>query len=149
MDIKSKFRHVMDFPEEGIDFIDITTVLGDKDTFKEVMDAMIEMTMDYDFDIVVAPESRGFILGTPIAYVRNRAFAPIRKKGKLPYKTVDLEYKLEYGSNILEIHEDAIKKASAYWWWTICWRPVVRHAPMYSSSRSWAALLSVLYVWWS
>ena len=110
MDIKSKLRHVMDFPEEGIDFIDITTVLADKDAFKEVMDAMINMTKVYDFDIVVAPESRGFILGTPIAYTLNKAFVPIRKKGKLPYKTVDLEYKLEYGSNILEIHADAIQK---------------------------------------
>ena len=110
MDIKSKLRHVMDFPEEGIDFIDITPVLGDKDAFKELMDGMINMSKAYDFDIVVAPESRGFILGTPIAYECSKAFVPIRKKGKLPYKTVDWEYKLEYGSNILEIHADAIKK---------------------------------------
>ncbi len=110
MDIKSKFRHVLDFPEEGIDFIDITTVLGDKDAFGSVMDDMIQMAKAYDFDIVVSPESRGFILGTPIAYELHKAFAPIRKKGKLPYKTVDLEYKLEYGSNIFEMHADAIQK---------------------------------------
>ncbi len=109
MDLKSKFRHVMDFPEEGIDFIDITTVLGDKDAFKDAMDKIINIAKKYDFDIVVAPESRGFILGTPIAYVLGKAFAPIRKKGKLPYKTIDIEYKLEYGSNILEIHADAVK----------------------------------------
>ena len=109
MDLKSKFRHVMDFPEEGIDFIDITTVLGDKDVFKAAMDEIIDMASKYNFDIVVAPESRGFILGTPIAYALGKAFAPIRKKGKLPYKTIDIEYKLEYGSNILEIHADAVK----------------------------------------
>lgn len=109
MDLKSKFRHVMDFPEEGIDFIDITTVLGDKDVFKDAMEQIIKMASKYDFDIVVAPESRGFILGTPIAYTLGKAFAPIRKKGKLPYKTIDIEYKLEYGSNILEIHADAVK----------------------------------------
>ena len=109
MDLKSKFRHVMDFPEEGIDFIDITTVLGDKDVFKDAMDKIIGMARKYDFDIVVAPESRGFILGTPIAYALGKAFAPIRKKGKLPYKTIDIEYKLEYGSSILEIHADAVK----------------------------------------
>jgi adenine phosphoribosyltransferase len=99
----------MDFPEEGIDFIDITTILGDKDAFKQAMDEIIEMARKYDFDVVVAPESRGFILGTPIAYELGKAFAPIRKKGKLPYKTIDIEYKLEYGSNILEIHADAVK----------------------------------------
>ena len=109
MDLKSKFRHVMDFPEEGIDFIDITTVLGDKDSFKQAMDEIIAIARKYEFDVVVAPESRGFILGTPIAYVLGKAFAPIRKKGKLPYKTIDIEYKLEYGSNILEIHADAVK----------------------------------------
>ncbi|MCK5129317.1 MAG: adenine phosphoribosyltransferase [Clostridiales bacterium] len=109
MDLKSKFRHVLDFPEEGIDFIDITTVLGDAEAFKQVMDEIIDISKKYDFDIVVAPESRGFILGTPIAYKLGKAFAPIRKKGKLPYKTIDLEYKLEYGSNILEIHADAVK----------------------------------------
>lgn len=109
MDLKSKFRHVMDFPEEGVDFIDITTVLGDKDAFKQVMDEIIDIAKKYEFDVVVAPESRGFILGTPIAYVLGKSFAPIRKKGKLPFKTIDIEYKLEYGSNILEIHADAVK----------------------------------------
>ncbi len=109
MNLKSKFRHVLDFPEEGIDFIDITTILIDKDVFKYAMDKIIDMASKYDFDIVVAPESRGFILGTPIAYKLGKGFAPIRKKGKLPYKTIDIEYKLEYGSNILEIHADAVK----------------------------------------
>lgn len=110
MNLKDKFRHVLDFPKEGIDYIDITTVLGDKDSFKETMDRLMEIAKKYDFDVVVAPESRGFILGTPIAYTMGKSFVPIRKKGKLPFKTIDIEYKLEYGSNILEIHADAVKK---------------------------------------
>lgn len=109
MDLKSKFRHVMDFPEKGIDFIDITTVLGDKDAFKEATDRLIEASKEFEFDVVVAPESRGFILGTPIAYELGAAFVPIRKAGKLPYKTIKYDYDLEYGSNTLEIHADAIK----------------------------------------
>lgn len=110
MNLKDKFRHVLDFPKEGIDYIDITTVLGDKDSLKETVDRLIEIAEKYDFDVVVAPESRGFILGTPIAYTMGKSFVPIRKKGKLPFKTIDIEYKLEYGSNILEIHADAVKK---------------------------------------
>ena len=110
MDLKSKFRHVFDFPDEGIDFIDITTVLGDHNAFKQAIDELIDIARKYEFDIIVAPESRGFMLGTPIAYALHKAFVPIRKKGKLPYKTLNLEYKLEYGVNILEIHADAIQK---------------------------------------
>ncbi|MBN2879614.1 MAG: adenine phosphoribosyltransferase [Clostridia bacterium] len=110
MDLKSKFRHVEGFPEEGIDFIDITTVLGDKEAFKEAMDKLIEAAKEFEFDVVVAPESRGFILGTPIAYALGAAFVPIRKAGKLPYDTIKYDYDLEYGSNTLEIHADAIKK---------------------------------------
>lgn len=109
MDLKSKFRHVKDFPEKGIDFIDITTVLGDKDAFKEAMDQLIDASKKFEFDVVVAPESRGFILGTPIAYKLGAAFVPIRKEGKLPYDTIKYNYDLEYGSNTLEIHIDAVK----------------------------------------
>jgi adenine phosphoribosyltransferase len=110
MDLKSKFRHVYDFPEKGIDFIDITTVLGDKDAFKEAMDRLIDAAKEFKFDVVVAPESRGFILGTPIAYALGAAFVPIRKAGKLPYETIKYDYALEYGKNTLEIHSDSIKK---------------------------------------
>jgi len=110
MDLKSKFRHVLNFPEEGIDFIDITTVLGDKEAFKQAMDMLIEAAKEFDFDVVVAPESRGFILGTPIAYALGASFVPIRKAGKLPYDTIKYDYALEYGTNTLEIHSDAIKK---------------------------------------
>lgn len=110
MDLKAKLRHVMDFPKEGIDFIDITTVLQDADAFKEALDLMKEKAGGFgDFDLIVGPESRGFVFGAPLAYVMGKGFVPIRKKGKLPYKTVRVEYQLEYGTDTLEMHEDAIK----------------------------------------
>jgi adenine phosphoribosyltransferase len=110
MDLKSKLRHVMDFPKEGIDFVDITTVLQDAEALKECLDRMKEKISKFgEFDLIVGPESRGFIFGTPLAYVLNKGFIPIRKKGKLPYKTISVEYQLEYGTDRLEMHEDAVK----------------------------------------
>ncbi|MCR4435415.1 MAG: adenine phosphoribosyltransferase [Clostridiales bacterium] len=110
MDIKSKLRHVMNFPTEGIDFIDITTVLQDAQALRESLDGMKKKIEEIgEFDLIVGPESRGFIFGAPLAYITGKGFVPIRKKGKLPYKTVSIEYQLEYGTDTLEIHEDAIK----------------------------------------
>ncbi len=109
MDIKSKLRHVIDFPKEGIDFIDITTILQDPLTLRECLDLMMETCKEFgDIDMIAGPESRGFIFGTPLAYNLRKGFVPIRKKGKLPYKKISVEYKLEYGTDILEMHEDAI-----------------------------------------
>jgi len=110
MDLKKEFRHVVDFPKEGIDFIDITPILQDPNLLCYSVDALCEMASKYDFDLIISPESRGFILGTPMCYKMKKGFVPVRKKGKLPYKTVSIEYDLEYGSAILEIHQDAIKK---------------------------------------
>lgn len=110
MDLKEKLRHVPDFPKQGIDFIDITTVLQDAEALQQSIDEMKRLIGELgEFDIIVGPESRGFIFGAPLAYAMNKGFVPIRKKGKLPYKTVSIEYQLEYGTDILEIHEDAIK----------------------------------------
>lgn len=110
MDLKSKLRHVMDFPKEGVDFIDITTVLQDPEALKQCVDELkIKALAVGDFDLVIGPESRGFIFGAPLAYTLYKGFIPIRKKGKLPCKTIRAEYQLEYGSDILEMHEDAIK----------------------------------------
>lgn len=110
MDLKTKLRHVIDFPKEGIDFIDITTVLKDPEAFKYCMDSFKELAEKLeDFDIIVGSESRGFIFGAPLAYQMGKGFVPIRKKGKLPYKTVSAEYNLEYGKDVLEMHSDAIK----------------------------------------
>jgi len=110
MDLKEKLRHVPDFPKKGIDFIDITTVLQDKEALQQSIDEMKKLAAELgDFDMIVGPESRGFIFGAPLAYAMNKGFAPIRKKGKLPYKTVSIKYELEYGTDELEIHEDAVK----------------------------------------
>jgi adenine phosphoribosyltransferase len=109
MDLKSKLRHVMDFPKEGIDFVDITTVLQDAESFRIALLQLQEKLKGFsDYDLIVGPESRGFIFGSPLAFMENKGFIPIRKKGKLPYKTISVEYQLEYGVDILEIHEDAI-----------------------------------------
>lgn len=102
-------RSIPDFPEEGIIFRDITSVLQDSDGLQLAIDQMQALVSDLDFDIVVGPESRGFIFGVPIAYNLKKGFVPVRKKGKLPCETVEKEYDLEYGSAIIEIHKDAIK----------------------------------------
>lgn len=110
MDLKNKLRHVIDFPKEGIDFIDITTVLQDAEAFKSCMDSFKEMAEQMgDFDIIVGSESRGFIFGAPLAYQMGKGFVPVRKKGKLPYNTISVEYDLEYGTSTLEMHKDAVK----------------------------------------
>lgn len=110
MDLKAKLRHVADFPKEGVDFIDITTVLQDSEALHQSIDEMKKLALELgDFDLIVGPESRGFIFGAPLAYAMQKGFVPIRKKGKLPYKTIKIEYQLEYGTDILEIHEDAIR----------------------------------------
>lgn len=103
-------RSIENFPKEGIIFRDITTVIGDKDGFKLAIDGIIEKIKDVDFDVIVGPESRGFIFGTPVAYVLNKPFVPIRKKGKLPCETISEDYELEYGTATLEIHKDSIKR---------------------------------------
>lgn len=109
MDLKPKFRHVKHFPKEGIDFIDITTVLQDAKSYNYLIDSMIEKIKDIEFDVIVSPESRGFILGGAVAYAMRKGFVPIRKKGKLPYKTISAEYQLEYGCDVVQMHEDALK----------------------------------------
>ncbi len=109
MDLKNKLRHVMDYPKPGIDFIDITTVLQDKEAFNDCIEKMKELVLRMgNFDVIIGSESRGFIFGAPLAYVLKKGFIPIRKKGKLPYNTVRVEYELEYGTDVLEMHEDAI-----------------------------------------
>jgi len=110
MDLKSKIRVVENFPEVGISFKDITTILKDPILLKESIDLMSDYFKDLDIDIVVGPESRGFIFGTPIAYKLNAGFVPVRKPGKLPAETVKYSYDLEYGQDTLEIHKDSIKK---------------------------------------
>ena len=100
---------IPDFPEPGIIFRDVTSVLQDAEGLHLAIDLMQEKLEGLDFDVVVGPESRGFIFGVPIAYNLKKPFIPIRKKGKLPRETISAKYDLEYGSAEIEIHKDAIK----------------------------------------
>lgn len=100
---------IPDFPEEGIIFRDVTSVLQDAEGLRLAIDTMQEKIQDIDYDVVVGPESRGFIFGTPIAYNNGKPFVPIRKAGKLPRETVSISYDLEYGQATIEMHRDSIK----------------------------------------
>lgn len=107
--VEDYIRSIPDFPESGIIFRDVTSILQDKDGLKLAIDKMQEMLSGLEFDVIVGPESRGFIFGVPIAYNLNKAFIPVRKKGKLPCETISMDYDLEYGKATIEIHKDAIK----------------------------------------
>ncbi|MGX8795568.1 adenine phosphoribosyltransferase [Fusibacter sp. JL298sf-3] len=109
MDLKSKIRVVEDFPKAGISFKDITTLLEDGKAYKAAIDACIDTVKDVSYDLIVGPEARGFLMGAPMAVTTEKGFVPIRKPGKLPYETVRHDYELEYGSDSLEVHKDAIK----------------------------------------
>ncbi len=102
-------RSIPDFPEEGIIFRDVTSVLQDAEGLHLAVDTMQEKVKDLEFDVVAGPESRGFIFGTPIAYNMRKPFVLIRKKGKLPCETVEISYDLEYGQATIEMHKDSIK----------------------------------------
>ena len=100
---------IPDFPEPGIMFRDITSVIQDPEGLKLAVDGLADLVKDIDFDLVVGPESRGFIFGVPVAYLRGKGFIPVRKKGKLPRETVSQKYDLEYGQAEVEMHKDAIQ----------------------------------------
>ena len=107
--IEEYVTSIPDFPEEGIIFRDVTSVLQDADGLHLAVDLMQEKLEGIDFDVVVGPESRGFIFGVPIAYNLRKPFIPVRKKGRLPRDTVSIEYELEYGTASIEMHRDSIK----------------------------------------
>lgn len=107
--IEEYVRSIPDFPEEGIIFRDVTSVLQDADGLHLAIDSMMEKVKDIEFDVVVGPESRGFIFGVPIAYNLHKPFVPVRKKGKLPCETISVDYELEYGTATIEMHKDSIK----------------------------------------
>ena len=107
--IEEYVRSIPDFPEPGIIFRDVTSILQDADGLALAIDLMQEKLKGVEFDLVVGPESRGFIFGVPIAYNLHKPFIPIRKKGKLPCETISAEYELEYGTAEVEIHKDGIR----------------------------------------
>ena len=100
---------IPDFPEPGIMFRDITSVIQDPDGLKLAVDGLVGLLKDTEYDLIVGPESRGFIFGVPVAYLQGKGFIPVRKKGKLPRKTVSQKYDLEYGQAEIEMHTDAVK----------------------------------------
>ena len=109
MDLRDKIRNIQDFPQEGVLFRDITTLLKDAEGMKEAIDQMTAKLEGVDFDLVLGPESRGFIFGMPVAYNMGKGFVPVRKAGKLPAEVVSKEYALEYGTATIEMHKDAIQ----------------------------------------
>ena len=110
MELKNYIASIPDFPKQGILFRDMTPLLQDNEALTYALDKMAEFAKELNADVIVGPEARGFIFGTPVAYKLNIGFVPVRKPGKLPRKTVEFKYDLEYGTNTLCIHEDAIKK---------------------------------------
>jgi adenine phosphoribosyltransferase len=108
-ELRARIREVPDFPKPGILFYDITTLLKEPVAYKEAIDLMTAPFADKQVDIVVGMESRGFIFSAPMAYQLDAGLVPVRKLGKLPAETVSVEYALEYGTNTLEVHKDAIK----------------------------------------
>ncbi len=114
MSIKSRIRTVPDYPKKGIMFRDITTLIKDPVGFRLVIDNLTQRYIEGNvkFDVIVGIESRGFIIGGALAYTLGKGFVPIRKKGKLPAEKISHEYELEYGTDIIEIHKDAIKKGT-------------------------------------
>ena len=110
MDVKDYIREIPDFPKEGINFKDITTLMQNGEVFKTTIDRFVENLKDKEVDLIVGPEARGFLMGTPVAYALGVGFVPVRKPGKLPSEIISYSYGLEYGEDTLEIHKDSIKK---------------------------------------
>lgn len=110
MDLKKYIAKIEDFPKKGITFRDITPLMADGDAFKYACDELTKFARDMKADVIVGPEARGFIFGCPVANNLKVGFIPVRKPGKLPRETVEVSYDLEYGSNTLSMHADAIKK---------------------------------------
>lgn len=108
-ELKDYVRTIPDFPEKGVMFRDITSVLQDAEGLRLAIDSMQALVKDLDFDVIAGSESRGFIFGTPIAYNLKKPFVLIRKKGKLPAATVSADYDLEYGKATIEMHKDSVK----------------------------------------
>ena len=107
--VEDYIRTIPDFPEPGIMFRDVTSILQDAEGFKLAIDEMIKLLDGVDYDVIAGAESRGFIFGAPLAYALGKPFVLVRKKGKLPCETIEKTYDLEYGTATIEMHKDAIK----------------------------------------
>lgn len=110
MDYKDHITIVENWPKEDIEFKDITTLMANGEVYRKAIDEMVAYAEDKEVDVVVGPEARGFIFGCPVAYALGKGFIPVRKAGKLPRDVIEVDYGLEYGENVLTIHQDAVKK---------------------------------------
>lgn len=110
MDLKEFIRNIPDFPQKGVMFRDITPLVKNPEAFRYAVDVIASELKSYDFDLIVCPEARGFIIGAPLSYLLGKGFVPVRKPGKLPYQTVSDYYELEYGRAELHMHVDAVEK---------------------------------------
>lgn len=110
MNFEKYIRVIEDFPKEGISFMDVTTLIKDGEAYREAIKELAKQIKDLNVDVIVGPEARGFLFGAPVAYELGVGFVPVRKPGKLPGETARYEYSLEYGTDVLEIHKDAITK---------------------------------------
>ena len=108
MQLESYVRNIPDYPKAGIQFKDITPLLNNKDAFRAAVDQLADTLSDIPFDAIVGIESRGFIFGAALAYKMDKRFIPIRKRNKLPHEVYTMEYELEYGTDVLEVHKDAL-----------------------------------------
>lgn len=108
MDLKERIRNIADYPQPGIIFRDITTLIGDGQAYRQVIDDFVEHVRPLDVDVILVLDARGFLVGSPVAYVLGTGVVPIRKAGKLPWETYRVKYDLEYGSDEFEMHKDAI-----------------------------------------
>lgn len=108
--LKDIVRSIPDFPQKRIIFRDITPILSDPEAFQRAITCLKLLASEVDFDVIVAPEARGFIFGSALAHAMGKGFVPVRKKGKLPFETIEEEYALEYGTATLQMHKDAIQK---------------------------------------
>jgi adenine phosphoribosyltransferase len=109
LDFKEYIRVIPDFPQPGISFKDITTLLNDGAMYRKAVDELKQLVSHLKIDLIAGPEARGFVVGAPLAYALGVGFVPIRKSGKLPYETIEVEYDLEYGKDRLAMHSDAVK----------------------------------------
>jgi adenine phosphoribosyltransferase len=109
LDFNEHIRVIEDFPKPGISFKDITTLLKNGEAYREAIDALVKQVKEWKPDIIIGPEARGFLLGAPVAYALGVGFVPVRKPGKLPGEIVSVKYELEYGTDTLEVHADALQ----------------------------------------
>lgn len=109
MNLAEYITNIPDFPQEGVIFRDITSLVENGEAFHAAIDQMAEKVADLDFDVIIGSEARGFVFGTPLAYAMHKPFVLVRKKGKLPRETVSADYSLEYGTATLEMHRDAVR----------------------------------------